>query len=75
MEMDLLDIAVVNFGFRRSQGFKDPDGAIFGGLADVCLGDNLADFFQAAMRVAVLVLVRMIFAAGEGACAPRFVCS
>ena len=63
MEMDFLDVGIVNFGFRRSQGLKDLYRPIFRRLADArCLND-LSDFFQPAMRVGMswmmFVFVRM----------------
>ena len=53
MKMDFLNVGIVNFGFRRAQGFKDPDCPIFCRLADACGLNDLADFFQPAMRVRV----------------------
>src|SRR6185437_2099484 len=67
VKMDLLNSGVVDPGFRRAQRFKNFDGAAFCALADTRLRNDLANFFQPAMAVAVagsvavlmLVLVRM----------------
>ena len=61
--MDLFDVRIVNFGFRRTQGFKDFYRPIFRRLADASGMDDLADFFQSAMGVLMarmtIVLVRV----------------
>src|SRR6478609_8411817 len=58
--MDLFDVSVVNFGFRRAQRFKDLYRAIFCRLADLRGLNDLANFFQPAMRVRVLRSVFML---------------
>src|SRR6185369_6899291 len=60
MEMDLLNVSVMDFGFCRAQSFKDLDGPIFCRLADARSLNDLADFFQSAMRVGVLRSVFML---------------
>ncbi len=43
VEMDLFDVAVVNFGFSRAQSFKDSDGPSLSGCADGRAVDDLAN--------------------------------
>src|SRR5882724_13390055 len=59
MELDLLYVGIVYFGFRRSQSFKNPDRAVLRRLADACGANDLADFFQPAMRMRMARLMFM----------------
>src|SRR5256885_12121569 len=60
VEMDLLDVSVVNLGFRHSQGFKDLYSPIFRRLADARGMDDLADFLQPAMGVLRSMCMRVL---------------
>ena len=62
MKMNFLNVGIVNFSFRRSQCFKDPDCPIFCLLADACGLNDLANFFQPAMSVRVLRSMFMLLA-------------
>src|SRR6266496_6469552 len=56
VKMHLLDRSSMNLCLRSSQGFKDRDGGLLGGLTDFRVADDVANFAQPArvrMRVTV----------------------
>jgi hypothetical protein len=63
VEVDLVDGAVVDFGFGGSESFEDADCGGFGGARDVGGGDDGADFGEAA-SVRMGVGVRGMMSAG-----------
>ena len=59
MEVNLLYLGVVDFGFGRAQNLEDSDGLVLCGFAEGSFADDVPNFLQPAMMMFVLVIVVM----------------
>src|SRR5262249_10405462 len=58
MKVNMLNICVMDPGFRCAKDCKDPERAFFGSSADVSLADNFANLPEATMSM--IVFMRML---------------